>query len=66
MFYLVTIFDSRASQENPVKPRTVVVPSLGVSAFLASVIDADHYCMIGSVESTMNEQPDDDAAMPVI
>ncbi len=66
MFYLVTILDSRIPQENPVKPRTVVVPSFDVSTFLASVIDADHYCMIGSVESTMNEQPDDDAVMSVI
>lgn len=50
MFYLVTIFDTEASAENPVKPRSVVVESSNMSLFLGRTVDATHYVAISIID----------------
>lgn len=51
MTYLVTVFDARSTQENPIKPRVVAVDSLKLDVFLSKNVTSDTYCMVAFVDS---------------
>ncbi|UPW42030.1 hypothetical protein [Dipodfec virus RodF1_16] len=44
--YVVTLFDSRSTQENPIKPITAVVDSKGLSEVLSKAVDEHHYIVV--------------------
>lgn len=49
-FFIVTIFDSTSTQENPVKPVQVVVNSVSLSDAVADYVDETHYVMVASID----------------
>lgn len=51
MIYIVSVFDARSTQENPIKPRVVAVTIDNLSSFLAKNVSSDTYCMVSTVES---------------
>lgn len=63
MIYLVTVFDVRSTQENPIKPRVIAVNSLQLDAFLSKNVTPDTYCMVSHVDSDCD---DDFKASPII
>lgn len=48
-FFIVTIFDSTSTQENPVKPIQIVVDSNSLFTTVADHVDETHYVMVASI-----------------
>ncbi|UPW41418.1 hypothetical protein [Dipodfec virus UA06Rod_4] len=44
--YVVTLFDARSTQENPVKPITAIVDNDGLFKVINDAIDEHHYLVI--------------------
>lgn len=51
MYYLVTIFETEPSKENPSKPVQLMVHQNQISEFVINYVDGAHYCVVGSVPS---------------
>lgn len=51
MIYIVTVIDTRSTQENPIKPRVVAVAIDNLSSFLSKNVSSETYCMVSTVES---------------
>lgn len=48
--FIVTIFDSTSTQENPVKPIQIVVNQDSLSAAVTDSVDETHYVMVSSID----------------
>ena len=51
MIYIVSVFDTRSTQDNPIKPRVVAVTTDNLISFLAKNVSPETYCMVSTVES---------------
>lgn len=49
-FFIVTIFDLTSTQENPVKPVSIVVDSISLSTAVTDHVDETHYVMVASID----------------
>lgn len=48
--FIVTIFDTTSTQENPVKPEQIVVNEESLSEIVKSYVDKTHYVMVASID----------------
>lgn len=48
--FIVTIFDSTSTQENPIKPTQVVVNQDSLSATVVDHVDETHYVIVSSID----------------
>lgn len=48
--FIVTIFDSTSTQENPVKPIQIVVNQDSLSTAVTDSVDETHYVMVSSID----------------
>lgn len=49
-FFIVTIFDTTSTQENPIKPIQIVVDSNSLSSTVVDYVDETHYVMVASID----------------
>lgn len=49
--YLVTLFDTRSTQENPVKPETLVISESQLSDWIPQIVDANHFIQLGLINT---------------
>lgn len=49
-FYILTIFDTTSTQENPIKPVQIVVDSVSLSTTIADHVDETHYVIVASID----------------
>lgn len=52
-FFILTIFDSTSTQENPVKPIQIVVDSKSLSTVVTDHVDETHYVMIATIDGKL-------------
>ena len=53
MTYIVTIFDSTSTKENPIAPVNCVVTSEKLSEFINDKVDENHSIMIAPIDSCL-------------
>lgn len=53
--YLVTVFDSRSTNENPVEPRTMVILPSQLSSCLDAVVDKYHHCIVAHIDNFVSD-----------
>lgn len=49
-FFIITIFDTTSTQENPVKPIQIVVDPQSLSTTVADHVDETHYVMVAPID----------------
>lgn len=53
MTYIVTIFDSTSTKENPIAPINTVVTDEKLAEFIKDKVDENHSMMIATIDSCL-------------
>lgn len=52
----VTLFDVRSTQENPIKPQTIVCDATEILSIIDDYVDNNHTMLISQVQTTFSTE----------